>query len=128
MSGRAWVTRACALSALGWAGLASGAGGAWHYTIGQPRVAQQANFCDQRRSIEEIAGIFERFGPQTGYAALSRSPDCAIAVRSFTPHSILMTVTISKGEPGEYSVRFVEVKNAGGDTLYLVTTRDVAAQ
>ena len=49
-------------------------------------------------------------------------------MRSFTPRSILMTVTISKGEPGEYSVRFVEVKNAGGDTLYLVTTRDVAAQ
>jgi len=126
MSGRAWVTGAWALWALGWSSLLAATGGAWHYTIDQPREEQQANFCDSRASIEEIAAIFERFGPRTGYAALSSSPDCAITVRSFTPRSILTTVTVSRGEPGEYTVRFLEVENAGGDTLYLVTTRDVA--
>ena len=127
MSGCAWVTRACLLSAIGWSNHLA-AGGDWHYTIDQPRQEQQANFCDSLKSTEEIADIFERFGPRTGYAALSGSAHCAIAVRSFTPRSILMTVTISEGEPGEYRVRFVEVENDRGDILYLVTTRDVVAQ
>jgi hypothetical protein len=128
MSGRAWVTRACALWAIAWTSLVAAAGGGWHYTIDQARREQQANFCDNKKIIEEIAAVFERFGPRSGYAALSDSPGCAIAVRSFTPRSILLTVTISKGEAGEYRVRFVEVENERGDILYLVTTRDVAAR
>ena len=127
MSGCAWVTRACVLSAIGWSSLLA-AGGDWHYTIDQPRQEQLANFCDSFKSIEEIADIFERLGPRTGYAALTGSADCAITVRSFTPRSILMTVTVSEGEPGEYRVRFVEIEDHYGDILYLVTTRDVVAQ
>ena len=114
--------------ALAWTDLLSAAGGDWHYTIDHPREEQQANFCDSRRAIEAIATVFERSGPRSGYAALSSSADCAISVRSFTPRKILRTVTIARGEPGEYKVWFVEVENADGDTLYLVTTRDVASQ
>ncbi len=125
---RVWVTRACALSALAWANVLGAAGGDWHYTIDNPREEQQANFCDSRRGIDEIAAVFERSGPRSGYGALSSSEHCAIGVRSFTPRKILRTVTIAKGEPGEYTVWFVEVEDAGGDTLYLVTTRDVASQ
>ena len=92
------------MSALAWANLLSAAGGDWHYTIDHPREEQQANFCDSRRSVEEIAAVFERFGPRTGYAALSNAPDCATGVRSFTPRKIVTTVTVAKGKPGEYKV------------------------
>jgi len=126
MFDRAWVKRVSGLLVIGWSSLAAAAGGDWHYTIDRPREAQQANFCDSLKSIEEIADIFERFGPRTGYAALSNSPDCATGVRSFTPRKVVTTVTVAKGKPGEYKVWFVEVENAGGDTLYLVTTRAVA--
>ena len=125
---RAWVKRACGLFIIGWSNLVAAAGDAWYYTIDQPREKQQVNFCTSRDSTEEIAGIFDRFGPRIGYAALSASPDCRIAVRSFTPRRVLATVTISKGEPGEYLMRFVEVENDRGDVVYLVTTRDVVAQ
>lgn len=128
MSGRAWVKRACGLSVIGWSSLAAAPGGSWHYTIDQPREQQQANFCHSKEGVEEIAGIFNRFGPRPGYAALSASPDCGVAVHSFTPRSVLATVTISKGEPGEYMVRFVEIENDHGDVMYLVTTRDVVAE
>ena len=37
-------------------------------------------------------------------------------------------MTISEDKPGEYVVRFVEVENAHGQIMYLVTTRDVVAQ
>jgi hypothetical protein len=37
-------------------------------------------------------------------------------------------VAVSKGKPGAYMVRFVEVENDDGDVLYLVTTRDVVAE
>ena len=37
-------------------------------------------------------------------------------------------MTNSEGKPGEYVVRFVEVENARGQVMYLVTTRDVVAQ
>ena len=128
MSRRAWVKRACGLLMFGWSSLAAAADSDWYYTIDQPREKQQANFCHSKNSIEEIAGIFDRFGPRPGYAALSASPDCGIAVHSFTPRRVLATVTISKGEPGEYMVRFVEVENDHGDVTYLVTTRNVLAE
>ncbi len=128
MSGCAWVKRACGLSVIGWSSLAAAAGGSWHYTIDQPSEMQQANFCDSKEGVEEIAAVFNRFGPRRGYTALSASPNCGIAVHSFTPRRVLTTVTISKGKPGEYIVRFVEVENDHGDFMYLVTTRDVVAQ
>ena len=128
MTRRAWVVRACGLSVIVWASLAAAAGGAQHYTIDLAREKQQANFCESREGIEEIAGIFDRLGPRPGYAALSASPDCFIAVHTFTPRKILAIVTISKGKPGEYRVRFVEVENDFGDVMYLVTTRDVVEE
>ena len=128
MSGRAWVKRACGLLVIGWSSLAAAAGGSWHYTIDQLRKEQQANFCRSKEGVAEIAGIFTRFGPRAGYAALSTSSDCGIAVHSFTPRRVLTIVTISKGKPGEYIVRFVEVENVHGDVMYLVTTRDVVAE
>ena len=123
----AWIKRATCLLAIGWSSLAA-AGGGWHYTIDQAREKQQASFCDSKEGAEEIAGIFNRFGPRTGYAALSTSSHCKIAVHSFTPRRILTTVAISKGKPGEYMVRFVEVENDDGGILYLVTTRNVVAE
>ncbi len=128
MSRRAWVKQACGVLMFGCSSLAAAADSDWYYTIDQPRKEQQANFCHSKNSIDEIAGIFDRFGPRPGYAALSTSPDCGIAVDSFTPRRILTTVTISKGEPGEYMVRFVEVENDHGDVTYLVTTRNVLTE
>lgn len=115
-------------SAIAWPAIAPAADAAWHYTIDEHREKQQANFCASRQDVEEIAGIFDRFGPRTGYAALSASPDCAITVESFTPRRVLLSVTVSEGKPGEYRVRFVEVENDRGDVMYLVTTRDVAGE
>ena len=122
-----WIVRACALSAFGCAGLAA-ADGSWHYTIDETRQEQQANFCASLEDAEAIAAIFERFGARAGYAALSGSPDCAVAVHTFTPRKILKVLTISEGKEGEYQVYFVEVVDPRGDILYLVTTRDVVTQ
>ncbi len=123
----AWVKRASCLLVLSWSSLAA-AGGGWHYTIDQAREKQQANFCDSKEGAEKIAGIFNRFGPRTGYAALSASPHCRITVHSFTPRRILTAVAISEGKSSEYMVWFVEVENDDGGILYLVTTRDVVAE
>ena len=126
MSARGSLKRILLVSAIAWSGVAPAADGTWHYTIDQQRENQQANFCSSRVGVEEIAGIFDRFGPRTGYAALSTSPECAISVESFTPRRLVTSVIISEGKPGEYSVRFVEVENDRGDIKYLVTTREVA--
>jgi hypothetical protein len=115
------------LSVFGWP-WATAAADDWHYTIDQPRQEQQANFCAGKQDIEEIAGIFTRYGARAGYAALSGSPNCQVAVKTFTPREVLIAVTISKGKPGEYSVRFVEIESSRGKTMYLVTTRDVVAE
>jgi hypothetical protein len=127
MSGRAWIKQAFVLSVLVWP-WAAAASGNWHYVINQPRREQQANFCGGKKDIEEIAGIFTRYGARAGYAALSGSPNCQVAVKTFTPREVLITVTISKGMPGEYDVRFVEVEGRSDETMYLVTTRDVVAE
>lgn len=123
-----WIKRIWLVSAIAWPSITLAADSTWHYTIDQQREKQQANFCASRKDVEEIAGIFDRFGPRTGYAALSASPDCAITVESFTPRRVLISVTISKGKPGEYNVRFVEVENDRGDIMYLVTTREVVVE
>jgi len=116
------------ISFVAWSASAAASGNTWYYTIDQPRERQQANFCLSEQNVEEVAGIFDRYGPRTGYSALSDSPDCEIAVHTFTPRRVVKTVTISEGKPGEYKVRFVEVVNDDGDTLFLVTTRDVVAE
>lgn len=116
------------MSAIGCASVAGAADGNWHYTIDQLRENQQANFCESQEDAEEIAGIFERFGPIAGYAALSSASDCAIAVYSFTPRKVLTTVVISEGKPSEYLLRFVEIEDVDGGIRYLVTTRDVATE
>lgn len=97
----------------------------WHYTIDQPRSDQQANFCRTEADVQELAGIFVRFGPRTGYAALAETRACWTAIKTFTPRRIVTHVVISEGKPGEYVLRFVEVQNHVGETFYLVTTRDV---
>jgi hypothetical protein len=128
MCRRCWIRRAGVLLVFGCASLSAAADGDWHYTIDQAREQQQANFCNSSASVEKIAGIFEGSGPRAGYSALSGSADCAIAVHTFSPRRVLRAVTISEGKPGEYVVRFVEVENAHGQVMYLVTTRDVVAQ
>ncbi len=128
MSGHAWINRIGLISVLGWPWVATASDGAWHYRLDQAREKQQANFCDSKQSIEEIAAIFARFGPRSGYAALSESAHCKVAVHSFTPRKVLTSVTISKGEPGEYTLQFLEVENNHGEVMYLVTTRDVIAE
>lgn len=120
--------RVGAIWVLVWSSAAAAADPGWHYIIGRAQQEQQANFCASREGAEEIAGIFNRFGAMAGYAALAGSPDCAIAVRSFTPRELLTSVTISEGEPGEYEVRFVEVEDLHGESLYLVTTREVVTE
>jgi hypothetical protein len=128
MSRHTSMRRNWLLSAIVWPGIAVASDGAWHYTIDEHRAKQQANFCASRQGVEEIAGIFDRFGPRTGYAALSASPDCSVTVESFTPRRVLTSVIISPGKPGGYRVRFVEVENDRGDVMYLVTTREVVAE
>ena len=127
MKTRNWWRIACAGPVLGWS-LAVGATSTWHYTLDQARDQQQANFCAGREDVEEIAGIFTRYGPRAGYAALAGSPNCQVAVKTFTPRAVLMTITVSEGEPGEYRIHFVEVESDRGGVMYLVTTRDVVAE
>ncbi|NIM74763.1 MAG: hypothetical protein GTO67_11320 [Gammaproteobacteria bacterium] len=123
-----WTKRALLLATMAWPGIAWSSDSAWHYTIDQHRQEQQANFCTSQEGVEEIAGIFHRYGPRTGYAALAESANCSVSVESFTPRKVLTSVTISEGKPGEYRVRFVEVENDRGDIIYLVTTREVVAE
>jgi hypothetical protein len=106
-------------------GASASTSGPWHYTLYQARIQQQANFCRSQEDIRELAGIFNRYGPRTGYAALSESPGCSTSIQTFTPRKVVEEVIISKGKPGEYTMRFVEVHNDKGETLYLVTTREV---
>lgn len=122
-----WLKLVGASSAFAWPFLAPAAS-EWSYAIGQTRDEQQANFCEARADIEEIAGIFSRYGPRAGYSALSGSPGCAVSVKSFTPREVLITVVVSEGKPGEYRIRFVEIESDGGEVMYLVTTRDVVPE
>jgi len=97
----------------------------WSYTLHEPRAGQQANLCRERGEALRLARIFERQGPRPGYEALTQSPQCRTRVVTFTPRAVLRRVIISEGAPGEYAVSFVEVRTAGGETAYLVTTRRV---
>lgn len=127
MTGAAMIKRGIASSLLGWI-CAAPAAGPWHYTIDEVREQQQANFCADRRDVESIVDVFTAHGARTGYAALSGSPGCEVAVRTFTPRRVVSAVTIAEGEPGEYTIRFVEVESDRGERIYLITTRDVVAE
>lgn len=95
----------------------------WSYVIGEMRVEQQANFCDSEAAVDELAVIFRRFGPQTGFSALSSAPECSLRVHSFTPVALQQSVPI-KLESGEmYLVNAIRVVLRDGQTRYLITTR-----
>lgn len=107
---------------------AAGAQEAWHYVLNETQPARQANFCASEGDVQDMVKIFERFGPRTGYTALAESDGCYIAVQAFTPRRVIREVVIAEGKPEEYRMRFVEVHNADGEVLYLVTTREVKSE
>ncbi len=97
----------------------------WHYTLGQTRADQQANFCADRETVLAIAAVFRQQGPRPGYEALDRANGCIIAVRSFTPRRLVEQVRIAMGDGGQYTVSFIEVEMMAGPIAYVVTTREV---
>jgi len=117
------VRRGVALALVAVATPASAA--VWHYTIGVERAAQQVNLCDARADVIAIAEVFRRQGALPGYTALAQADGCRRLISTFTPRQVTIEVTISKGKPGEYKVRFVEVDTTGAGRRYLVTTREV---
>ncbi len=104
---------------------AAGSDDAWGYTIGQIRIEQQANFCNTEKAIDELAAIFQRFGPQTGFSALASSPDCALKVHSFTPIALKNAIQIKLESGDYYTINTIRVELQNGRTLYLLTTRDL---
>ena len=103
----------------------AGAQEVWYYVLDVAQPARQVNFCLSEADVTGLVNIFERFGPRTGYAALAESKTCYIAVVAFTPRRIVEEIVIAEGKPEEYRMRFVEGHNENGETLYLVTTREV---
>ncbi|MGI9303986.1 MAG: hypothetical protein ACR2RB_14995 [Gammaproteobacteria bacterium] len=97
----------------------------WHYTLGEQRADQQANFCLAEEDVIELARIFEEYGPKPGYSALAHSRNCTLAVGTFTPIEIVKEIVVEKNKPNEYTISFVEVKMADGKSQYLMTTRKV---
>jgi len=95
----------------------------WGYVVGEMRVEQQGNFCDSEAQINELAVIFERFGAQTGFSALSSAPGCSLKVHSFTPVAMQQSVTIKLESGGTYPINAIRVELRDGRMLYLVTTR-----
>lgn len=93
------------------------------YTLGHPRVGQQANFCLDEATALAVADVFREQGARPGYVALSQSPDCRLKVLDFTPRVILTRVEIEGDD--RYWLNFVEVDLAGGGYGVLVTTREV---
>ena len=123
----AWTRRSFAGLALALALVATGAAAqTWRYVLGEIRVNQQANFCASMADIDDVATVFERFGPRTGYSALANSPGCALQVHDFTPEAVVRELTITPAAAPEYTIRFVRVRTALGEQRFLVTTREVA--
>ncbi len=100
----------------------------WHYTLGEPVSARQANFCADTDEVLRLAAVFQRRGPRPGYTALSQSEKCAVKVQAFTPEEVVTRVTIEQGRPIEYTVTFFKARTAAGLTEYVMTTRAVAAK
>lgn len=97
----------------------------WHYTLDKPIIDQQGNFCLDEDDVLKIAAIFAEQGPRPGFAAVSQSDRCALRTQSFTPEDIITQVTLGSGTSTEYTISFVKVRTSGGQTEYLVTTRDI---
>lgn len=95
----------------------------WHYTIGEQKINQQANFCLKKKAVYELARIFEKEGARPGYTALDRK--CSTKIESFTLEKIIRQVTIATSAGDQYTISFVKVQTIRGDIQYLVTTRDV---
>lgn len=101
---------------------------AWHYVLNEQHPERQANFCASEADVRDVVMIFERFGPRTGYAALSGTDRCFIVVNAFTPLRVVEEIVIAEGEPSEYRMRFVEGHDENGKVLFLVTTREVRSE
>lgn len=97
----------------------------WHYTLDEPIIDQQGNFCLDQDEVFRIAAVFAEQGPRPGFAAISQSDRCALRMQSFTPEDIITQVTVASDTPSEYTISFVKVRISGGHAAYLVTTRDV---
>ena len=95
----------------------------WSYVIGQMRSDQQANFCDTEAAVDELAAIFQRFGPQTGFSALASAPDCALKQHSFTPVALKKSIQIKLKSGDYYTINTLRVVLHNGQTSYLITTR-----
>jgi hypothetical protein len=105
----------------------SARGGDGDYVIGETRTAQQGTFCADTGIADEVAGLFQRFGAPTGYAALSASPRCRLQVHTFTPLRMHREVEIALSSGGHYTVRFIVVDVAAAQApagqRILITTR-----
>ena len=95
----------------------------WGYRLDEAYPPRQANFCEQRGSALEVADIFERYGPRTGFSALSNAPQCSTRVHAITPRALLRQVRVPLESGGEYIVNFIQVQAEDGSEPVLVTTR-----
>jgi hypothetical protein len=97
----------------------------WAYRVGESGPQRQANFCDSAEAAMEIADIFERFGPRTGFSALASAPECSTRIHAVTPKALLRQVRIELNDGGEYIVNFIQVRTGSGTQPVLVTTRQL---
>lgn len=104
---------------------AEGERDSWYYALGTQRSTQQADFCLQEKLALDVARIFEQQGAKAGYEALEQAADCTIRVQSFTPLRVIKRVPIATRDGGQYTVKIVEIRTAGGAREYLITTREV---
>lgn len=95
----------------------------WAYRVGEAVPAQQANFCDSTEAALEIAEIFQRFGPRTGFSALSNASQCSKRILAVTPHSLLRQVQVPLASGDGYEINFIQVHADDGSEAVLVTTR-----
>ena len=95
----------------------------WAYRIGATHPPRQGNFCDDQATALEIAAIFERFGPRTGFSALAGARECSTRVHEVTPEALLKQVHIPLEGGGEYVLSFIQVGASDGTRPVLVTTR-----
>jgi hypothetical protein len=101
------------------------ANGPWGYKLGEPASARQVNICDTRAEASRLAQVFENRGGRVGYAALSASPQCRIAVVAFTPQSLLRSVPVHENDVLMYTMNFIVVTTSDSDTRVVVTTRSI---
>lgn len=101
---------------------------AWGYRVGAAHPPRQGSFCDDADSALEIATLFERFGPRTGFSALADSADCTTRVHAVTPERLIRQVRVALDGGGAYHVNFIQVQAGDGSRPVLVTTRRLTEQ